>query len=102
MTFDIIWSPQALEDYFQNIEYLELKWSNKEVRNFIEATDAAISIISKSPNTFRFADYNDVRQVPIMPQITLFYRANSHSVQLIRFWNNYQNPESRTLETETV
>jgi hypothetical protein len=42
----IVWSPQAKRDYWQNIDYLELKWSIQDVLNFIEKVDYTIQLIA--------------------------------------------------------
>jgi plasmid stabilization system protein ParE len=89
---NIAWSPEALEDYFENIAFLERRWTEREARRFIEATKQVLDIVKRSPTTFRKTS-GDVRQVPIVPQITMYYRISGQSVQVLRFWNNYQNPE---------
>jgi len=94
----IIWSPEAESDYHSNIEYLLNRWTEKEAIHFIEVTDSILRIIEKNPNTFRSVDYKGIRAAVILPQITLFYRTDSlGTIELIRFWNNYQNPKKLKL-----
>ncbi len=33
---NVIWSPQAEKDYWQNIDYLDAEWSFQVTLNFIE------------------------------------------------------------------
>jgi plasmid stabilization system protein ParE len=49
MVYKIIWSSLALRTYVSNIEYLEKKWTEKEVKNFISAVQRKLSILSLQP-----------------------------------------------------
>ena len=90
----IIWSPQAKRDYWQNIDYLELKWSIQDVLNFIEKVDYTVQLIAKNNTLFTTTNYKSVHKVVITKQITLYYRITSTNIELLRFWNNYQDLEN--------
>ena len=90
----IIWSPQAKRDYWQNIDYLELKWSIQDVSNFIEKVDYTIQKKKKNNTLFTTTNYKSVHKVVITKQITLYYRITSTNIELLRFWNNYQDLEN--------
>ena len=95
---DITWSTQAKDDYWQNIDYLLENWSYREVSNFMKAVDTYLAIICKSPKTFQNTNYRNIQFVVIVPQITLFYHiADRNTVELVRFWNNYQDPKKLNL-----
>lgn len=90
----INWSDFAKVDYWDNIDYLLKDWSEKEAVSFIEKVDIVLQIISISPITFQKSGYKNIHFVPVTPQITLYYRIqNKSTVELVRFWNNYQNPK---------
>lgn len=89
-----IWSDLAKEDYWENIDYLLDEFTEKEAIEFIAKVDAIIDVITENPKTFQKSDYKGIHFVPFIPQITLYYRAEtSKKVELVRFWNNYQDPE---------
>lgn len=90
----IIWSPQAKKDYWQNIDYLEIEWTFRDVLNFIEKTENTIQLISKNNTVFVSTNYKNVYKVVITKQITLYYRVSETKIELLRFWNNYQNLEN--------
>jgi plasmid stabilization system protein ParE len=94
---NIHWSPLAKEDYWANIDYLLDEWTVKDVTNFIAKVDEYLSIISKNPKTFSATKYRNTHIVPIVPQITLFYRINNKNIELLRFWNNLKNPSNLQL-----
>lgn len=90
----INWSEKAQEDYWRNIEYLLEKFTSNEAIAFIEKVEAILLIIERKPLTFQKSDYKNIHFVPIVPQVTLFYQViNNQPVKLVRFWNNYQDPE---------
>lgn len=91
----VIWSDDAAEDYHKNVEYLLRKWSENEAVNFIEEVEAILEIIKTQPKLYPLSDHHSIRRAVIRKQITLFYKIQGGSIYLVRFWNNYQDPESR-------
>ncbi|TVR76563.1 MAG: type II toxin-antitoxin system RelE/ParE family toxin [Chitinophagaceae bacterium] len=90
----IFWSESAKSDFQFNIEYLLSEWSEKEALNFVKQTSIIIGHIEDMPFIYPESDYKNVRKAFVLKQITLFYRIRNNHVELLRFWNNYQNPES--------
>lgn len=87
----IHWSEPAKFDYWNNIEYLEREWTLKEVYDFMDKTDELIDLLEKGNVTFKPTDYKNTYQVPVVKQINLYYRLENNNVELLRFWNNYQD-----------
>lgn len=88
---NIVWSRQAKKDYWQNIDYLEAEWTFQDVINFIEKVERTIDLLSMKNVEFISTNYRNVNQVVITKQITLYYRIESGKLELLRFWNNYQD-----------
>ncbi len=98
MTYKIIWSKTAEIDYIKNIDFLLEKWYKKQVLNFIDDVNTNLNLIKNNPEIFALTEYRNVRSVLIVKQIRLFYRiSNNNTIELIRFWNNYQNPDNLSL-----
>lgn len=94
----IHWSVLAKEDYWNNIDYLLSEWTQEEALNFITKVDEYLNIIVKKPKTFKSTGYRNVHVVPIVSQISLFYRiVDKNNVELVRFWNNYRDPDKLKL-----
>ena len=92
------WSPIAKEDYWNNIDYLLEEWSEKEASKFIGLVEQNLDNIKRNPRAFVETSYKNTRAVVITPQITLFYKiVDETKIELVRFWNNYQNPENLEL-----
>lgn len=91
---EIIWSPQAKKDYWQNIDYLEAEWTFQDVVNFIDKVEKTFDLLTKNNIEFISTNYKKVNKVVITKHITLYYRLNSNTVELLRFWNTYQDLEN--------
>ena len=94
----IIWTNRAKSDYWNNIEYLEKEWAIKEIERFADKTDEILEKLTKGNLKFKTTEHKDIFQVPIVKQITLFYKITPESIYLLRFWNTYQNPEKLNLK----
>lgn len=87
----IEWTLLSRNDYWQNIEYLENHWSEKEVLNFINEVDYSLNLLSKGNVLFIKSDYINVYKMVIIKQITIYYSIENETIYLLRFWNNYQD-----------
>ncbi len=93
----ISWSKIAKIDYWNNIEYLEREWTLNEVYNFMDKVDELIDLLAKSNVSFKSTSYKNIYQVPVLKQITLYYKYENDQIELLRFWNNYQDIGKFTL-----
>ncbi|MBP6587821.1 MAG: type II toxin-antitoxin system RelE/ParE family toxin [Flavobacterium sp.] len=87
----IEWTLASKNEYWQNIEYLENHWSEKEVLNFINEIDYSLNLLAKGNVIFTKSDYPDVYKMVIIKQITIYYSIENETIYLLRFWNNYQD-----------
>ena len=87
----IEWTLASKNDYWQNIEYLENHWSEKEVFNFINEIDYSLNLLAKENVLFVKSDYRNVYKMVIIKQITIYYYIENETIYLLRFWNNYQD-----------
>lgn len=93
----IVWSDEAVFDYHQNIDFLLYRWSVQVAQDFIDDTEAILQVIQKNPHLFPISGYGEVRKAVIRKQITLYYILQPDGIYLIRFWNNFQDPDKLTL-----
>ncbi len=92
------WNKLARFDYYQNIDYLLGKWSVKEAQEFIDEVDDIEYILKQGKVEFQSTDVEGVKHCVICKQISLFYKViDKNNVELLRFWNNYQNAENLQL-----
>lgn len=94
MVYKIITSSLGKATFHQNIDYLKREWSGNEIKIFIEKTDAVIEILKRDPFVFPKWEHDpEIRRVPIVKQVTLFYSIEKTHVAIHLFWNNYKNPD---------
>lgn len=94
----INWSNTAQFDFWNNIDFLQRKWTVNEVYNFMDKTKEILNLLKTENVTFKPTGYKNTFQVPITKQITLYYRINTdNNIELLRFFNTYQNPEKLIL-----
>lgn len=92
------WSLKAEYDYLDKIDFLQHKWTINEVHNFIDKVEEVIGLLQKENVNFKPTDYKNTYQITITKQITLYYCINQNNdIELLRFFNNYQNPERLSL-----
>jgi hypothetical protein len=94
----IEWTQASKIDYWQNIEYLENYWSEKEVLNFIIEVDYCLNLLTKENVVFTKSEYKNVYKMVIIKQITIYYSIKDDIIYLLRFWNNYQDLTSFKLK----
>lgn len=90
----IVWTDLAIDDFSENINYLEKEWTEKEVEKFIKKSYEILDKLSKGNFRFKPTAYKNVFQIVIVKQITLFYKMEDNAILLLRFWNNYKNPSN--------
>jgi hypothetical protein len=91
-SYNIIWSPKAKITYYQVLEYLELNWTIKEIKSFINRTDYVIEHISQTPFHYPYSLKGDTYKCVLIKQVSLFYRIKQQEIELLLFWDNRQNP----------
>ena len=87
----IEWTLNSKNDYWQNIEYPEKHWSEKEALNFINEVDYSLNLLARENVVFTKSDYINVYKMVIIKQITIYYSIKNETIYFLRFWNNYQD-----------
>ncbi|HWR33242.1 MAG TPA: type II toxin-antitoxin system RelE/ParE family toxin [Chitinophagaceae bacterium] len=95
MVYKVVWTPEALQTYLQVISYLENKWTEREVKNFARGVEDKIELLKKfSGIGSPFDKKRRLRKTLVHKQVQLYYRIRlqKRQVELVSFWNTYQNP----------
>lgn len=53
----IVWTAEAEDDYFENIEFLMSNWSEAVTREFIDDVARCLDLILRFPDMFPQSDY---------------------------------------------
>ncbi len=94
----IIWTPDAVETFKQNVSYLTEEWNDVVVETFIAKTEEVIATISTHPLLYPTTlKGTGIHKCLVVKQISLYYRILDDRIDLLLFWNNYQNPKKLKL-----
>ncbi len=95
----VFWSDKAKITYNEVINYLEVKWTPKEIQDFIVRTESVIDKISNEPLLFPVYKSDDhVRQAVIHKTVVLIYLImEDNTINLITFWQTARNPKKLKL-----
>lgn len=91
----IKWSSKADDDFVKILDYLLSKWNKKVCLNFIEKVDSCIIIIGKNPKLFSLINEElQVRKCVITKHNSIYYRETLNRIEILRIYDNRQNPEN--------
>ncbi len=92
----VFWTPQAIQSFEENIDWLEQHWTNREIENFINETDAIIERIKQNPYIFAASENeSSIRKGLINNIVSVFYRVRhaQNEIDILLSWNGRQNPK---------
>ncbi|RXF72589.1 type II toxin-antitoxin system RelE/ParE family toxin [Arcticibacter tournemirensis] len=92
MSYSITWSPTARITYYQVLEYLDERWTIKEIEAFISRTEEVINYICDNPLLYPYSKESDIHKCVVVKQVRLFYRVRTDNIELLVFWDNRQDP----------
>lgn len=92
MAWSVTWSPTARQSYYQILEYLKDRWTQKELETFINRTEEAIGHICENPLLYPYSKKSDTHKCVLVKQVSLFYRKRTSVIELLVFWDNRQDP----------
>ena len=89
MEYKIVWVPLAVETYMQEIDFIYLKWNQKEVDDFVMLVDENLKRLSINPLI------GQIHKNVISKQTSLFYKIieKDKKVELVYFWNNKKDSQ---------
>lgn len=96
--YEIRWTPNALAELEATYEYLEQKFSAKELHALSVEIERIIKLISKSPEIFPLSDIENIRKAVLLRFNTVYYRVNRDRIEIVSFFSNRQSPEKRKLK----
>lgn len=94
----VFWNRLAESDYFQIIDHILINWGETSAQNFIDQVDKIESMLELGNIDFEPTNRKNIKRCVISKQITLFYKTyGDDTVELLRFWNNYQDKRKLNL-----
>ncbi|MFS4417885.1 type II toxin-antitoxin system RelE/ParE family toxin [Maribacter sp. 2307ULW6-5] len=93
----ILWTEHALNELYDTYEYLELHFTERELKNLSTELDRTLSLISQNPYLFPISELEGFRRVVVKEFNTLYYREKGDYIEILSFFSNRQNPDKRKI-----
>jgi plasmid stabilization system protein ParE len=96
MALKVIWSPQAVETFSEIINYLQNKWTEKEIKNFVQKSNSIIEHICENPYLYKVSlKKKNLHKAFIFKPVSLVYRykPRKQEIELVTFWINRKKPK---------
>jgi plasmid stabilization system protein ParE len=94
MRYFVKWSPEAERTYNIILDYLIEKWTERELQNFIKRTNQVVNFIAHNPREYIFSKKKNAYRAVITKHVSLYYRVEQQTLELLLFWDNRKDPES--------
>lgn len=94
--YRVFWTDHALDELRNTVEYLELNFTDREIRNLSEKIESTLRLVSANPQIFPETEESvGIRRVVIARFNTMYYRVNNNQVEILSFFSNRQAPDKR-------
>lgn len=95
MALEIVWTKRAEQGYDRIIKYLEDKWTEREVRNFVQESNQFFELLKQYPEMLQRTNHRkNVYRGPINKHTMLTYRIKPRKklIELINIRSTRQKP----------
>jgi plasmid stabilization system protein ParE len=90
--YKLFWSDEAINNLESILDYLQSKWTQREVMKFKKRLRKHLYLITKNPKLFPKSDYNPrLRKAVLSKQTTIFYEISGDTINLVYLFNNRQD-----------
>ena len=96
--YRIQWTDHALKELALTFEYLEINFTEKELRKLSFVIQKTLKLISINPRLFPLSKSQSVRRVIILKFNTMLYRSENDTIEILSFFSNRQDPLKMSLK----
>jgi len=91
--FEVLWSAEAAERLAEVINYLRVKWSEREVNAFIRKVQKFELLVSRFPEIYAESNFKrGYRRAVITRQTSIIYFIDKDKIRIYTLFDNRQNP----------
>src|SRR5882757_1952072 len=95
MDYQITWLPKAEKRYQEIIEYLQYKWNDKVIADFITQTEKILEQVKRRPTLFRRSAKMNIHEVLITRHNLLLYHIKGSKIELLTFVDTRRDPKKK-------
>jgi plasmid stabilization system protein ParE len=90
----VIWSPQSEKDLEKILDYLAVEWDASVSIKFLNVIDRLVGQITGNPKQYPLIHTQlNIRKCVITKHNSLYYRNKRSVIELLRIYDNRQDPE---------
>lgn len=92
--FRIVWSDEAVSNLESILDYLERRWTEREINRFKELLSKQLDIIRNKPELFPKSEIQpQLRKAVLSKQTSIYYLIRDRDIYLVFLFDNRMNPE---------
>ena len=92
--YPIIWTEEAIRNLEAILDYLQNRWTQREVDNFKKRLSRLLHLISANPKLFPKSEIQPrLRKAVLSRQTIIFYEFKNEKAYLVYLFGSSQNPE---------
>lgn len=93
--YNVSWTDEANHNLDLIIDYLQNRWSGREISIFFKKLDKRIELISKNPYAFPILDNRiNIRKCVLSAQTSIYYEIKPDAVVILSLFDNRKDPDS--------
>ncbi len=99
MALQIVWTPNALEDYKQVVDYLLKEWPLKVATDFVATTEERVQMLGSFPN-IGIVSIKDpkIRSIVITKHNKLYYCIVADKIEILDIFDTRQDSSKNIYE----
>jgi plasmid stabilization system protein ParE len=83
MGYQIVWTPKAIAGFDEVVDYLKIHWTDRELTNFIDQTNAFLRLLQTHPRLLqKTSKYKNVHRGPLNKLTIVTYRVKERKRQI--------------------
>lgn len=95
MAFEIVYQPEFDAMLNGIVEYLQQKWNEQVVDNFLNRLSEVLINLEQEPHRYRITETGDVREVVLTKHNVLLFRIKGDKVEVLTIFETRQNPDKK-------
>ena len=95
--YKILWTDHALSELANTYEYLDLNFTERELKILSVEIERTLRLIAQNPYLFPSSESTNIHKAVILRFNSLYYRKKKDHIEILSFFSNRQNPEKRKM-----
>jgi plasmid stabilization system protein ParE len=96
--YRIKWTDNALSELQNTFDYIEVHWTNKELKKLAKELDKTIELIVDNPKIFPLSNRKNIRKAVVRKLNTIYYHEiKDGTIEVLSFFSNRQSPSKRKI-----